>query len=41
MRVGIGADHGGFQMKEQLAKKLAADGHEVIDFGNLVFTCIN
>jgi ribose 5-phosphate isomerase B len=37
MRVAIGADHGGFAMKEQLAKKLAADGHEVIDFGNVVF----
>ena len=34
MRIGIGADHGGFEMKEQLAKKLAAAGHEVIDFGN-------
>jgi ribose 5-phosphate isomerase B len=37
MRVGIGADHGGFEMKEQLAKKLAAEGHEVIDFGNTAF----
>ncbi len=37
MRVGIGADHGGFEMKEQLARKLAAEGHQVIDFGNSVF----
>jgi ribose 5-phosphate isomerase B len=37
MRIGIGADHGGFQMKEQLAKKLAEQRHEVIDFGNMVF----
>jgi len=37
VRIAIGADHGGFQMKEQLAKKLAAEGHEVIDFGNVVF----
>ena len=37
MRVGIAADHGGFEMKEQLAKKLAAEGHQVIDFGNMVF----
>jgi len=36
MRIGIGADHGGFLMKEQLAKKLADEGHEVIDFGNMV-----
>lgn len=36
MRVGISADHGVFVMKEQLARKLAAAGHEVIDFGNMV-----
>jgi ribose 5-phosphate isomerase B len=37
MRVGIGADHGGFQMKEQLGKMMAEAGHEVIDFGNIAF----
>jgi RpiB/LacA/LacB family sugar-phosphate isomerase len=37
MRVGIGADHGGFRMKEQLAKLLTSHGHKVIDFGNTVF----
>ena len=37
MRVGIAADHGGFEMKEQLARKLAAEGHDVFDFGNMVF----
>ena len=37
MRVAIGADHGGFVMKVQLARKLAAEGHEVIDFGNMVY----
>ncbi len=36
MQIGIGADHGGFQMKTQIAKRLAADGHEVTDFGNAV-----
>ena len=36
MRIGIGADHGGFAMKEQLARKLAEEGHEVVDFGNMV-----
>jgi len=36
MRVGIGADHGGFDMKQELAKMLANDGHEVVDFGNYV-----
>ena len=29
MRIGIGADHGGFLMKEQLARRLAEAGHEV------------
>ncbi len=36
MRIGIGADHGGFIMKEQLVRKLAQQGHEVIDFGNMI-----
>ena len=36
MRIGIGADHGGFLMKEQLARKLAEQGHELVDFGNMV-----
>ena len=30
---GVGADHGGFEMKEQLARLLAGDRHEVVDFG--------
>jgi ribose 5-phosphate isomerase B len=37
MRVGMGADHGGFEMKEQLAKLLAAGGYEVVDFGNKIY----
>jgi ribose 5-phosphate isomerase B len=37
MKVGVGADHGGFEMKEQLAKLLAKEGHEVVDFGNKVY----
>jgi len=36
MRIGIGADHGGYVMKLQLARKMAEHGHEVIDFGNKV-----
>ena len=35
MRVGIAADHGGFVMKEQLARKLTEAGYEVVDFGNM------
>ena len=37
MKVGIGADHGGFEMKQQLAKMLVAEGHEVVDFGNKTY----
>lgn len=33
MRIAIGADHAGFVLKEELRRKLARDGHEVIDFG--------
>ena len=27
MRVGVGADHGGFEMKEQLVTLLQGEGH--------------
>jgi len=33
MRIGIAADHGGFELKEQLAAALKAAGYEVTDFG--------
>ena len=33
MRVGIAADHGGFELRELLAKALRDLGYEVIDFG--------
>ena len=33
-RVGIAADHGGFELKEYLVKMLRAAGHEVNDFGD-------
>jgi len=33
MRVGIAADHAGFELKEQLAAELKTDGYEVVDFG--------
>ncbi|HEX2769480.1 MAG TPA: RpiB/LacA/LacB family sugar-phosphate isomerase [Geobacteraceae bacterium] len=33
-RVGVAADHGGFELKEQLVGRLRAAGHEVIDFGD-------
>ena len=33
MRIAIGADHAGFEMKRDLAAYLAGLGHEVIDLG--------
>jgi len=34
MRIGIAADHGGFELKEFLVKMLSESNYEVIDFGN-------
>lgn len=33
MRIAIGADHGGYEMKQRLKADLSAEGHEVEDFG--------
>lgn len=33
MRVGLAADHGGFDLKEQMREELRAAGYEVVDFG--------
>lgn len=33
MRVGLAADHGGFELKEQLKEEIHNLGHEVVDFG--------
>jgi len=33
MRVGICTDHGGFALKGEIAGRLRAAGHEVVDFG--------
>jgi ribose 5-phosphate isomerase B len=37
MKVGIAADHGGYQMKEKIYLLLGARGHQVVDFGNLQY----
>ena len=37
MKIGVAADHGGFEMKRQLVKLLVTEAHEVIDFGNKVY----
>jgi RpiB/LacA/LacB family sugar-phosphate isomerase len=34
MKIGVGADHGGFDMKHELAERLKKEGHQIIDFGN-------
>lgn len=33
MRIAMGTDHGGFDLKEDLKARLIAAGHEVLDFG--------
>ena len=33
MRVAIGADHAGYDLKEAIAEQLAGDGHEAVDVG--------
>jgi len=37
MKIIIGADHRGFNLKEFLKEKLKNEGYEVIDCGNLVY----
>jgi ribose 5-phosphate isomerase B len=37
MKVGIAADHGGYQMKQKIYILLGAIGHQVVDFGNLLY----
>ena len=33
MRLGIAADHGGYELKVELIARLPAAGHEIVDFG--------
>ena len=33
MKLGIAADHGGFEMKQTLIDRLREQGHDVVDFG--------
>jgi ribose 5-phosphate isomerase B len=37
MKVGIAADHGGYEMKQKIYLLLSARGHQVVDFGNLQY----
>jgi len=36
MKIGVAADHAGFELKEYLLKELREEGYEVIDFGNTI-----
>ncbi len=33
MKIGIGSDHGGFELKEEIKKYLAQEGIDIVDFG--------
>ena len=33
MKIGIAADHGGFELKTKIAGRLRSEGHQVVDFG--------
>jgi RpiB/LacA/LacB family sugar-phosphate isomerase len=37
MKIGMAADHGGYEMKQKIHILLAAGGHQVVDFGNLLY----
>jgi len=37
MKIGIAADHGGYQMKQKIYILLGAIGHQVVDFGNSLY----
>ncbi|HCG77019.1 MAG: ribose 5-phosphate isomerase B [bacterium (Candidatus Ratteibacteria) CG_4_10_14_3_um_filter_41_18] len=33
MKIGIGSDHAGYRLKEELKKQLRKEGYEIVDFG--------
>jgi RpiB/LacA/LacB family sugar-phosphate isomerase len=37
MKVSIAADHGGYEMKQKIYILLGAEGHQVVDFGNVQY----
>jgi len=37
MRVHVGSDHAGYEVKNHLVEKLRADGHDVVDHGPFVY----
>ena len=41
IKIGIGSDHGGFEMKEEIKKYLAGEGIDFVDFGDRKSTRLN
>jgi ribose 5-phosphate isomerase B len=41
MRVHLGADHAGYDVKEHLAERLRAAGHDVVDHGPVAFDALD
>jgi ribose 5-phosphate isomerase B len=37
MRVHLGSDHAGFELKQQIGERLRAAGHEIVDHGPAVY----
>jgi ribose 5-phosphate isomerase B len=37
MKIGIAADHGGYEMKQKIYILLNAKGHQLVDFGNFQY----
>ncbi|MGE5420360.1 MAG: RpiB/LacA/LacB family sugar-phosphate isomerase [Chloroflexota bacterium] len=37
MKIGIAADHGGFELRKYLWEKLSEQGYELIDYGNSTY----
>ncbi len=33
MKIALGADHGGYNLKSEISEFLTADGHKIVDFG--------
>ena len=41
MRVYLGSDHAGFELKNHLVKWLTSQGHEVTDVGPVVYDALD